>query len=111
MRQAFKLGLLGLAACLLAALSACGSLAPDYHAPKANAPAQWQEAPTEPGWQAAEPRDSEAKGAWWKIFNDPVLNALADATLAHNPSLAQAQFRLERPILLILPPRLRLSKV
>ena len=96
MRQAFKLGLLGLAACLLAALSACSSLAPEYQAPKANAPAQWQEAPTEPGWQAAEPRDSEAKGAWWKIFNDPVLNALADATLAHNPSLAQAQFRLDQ---------------
>ena len=85
--------------CLLASLSACSSLAPEYHPPSTSAPAHWQNesaAPAEPGWQVAQPSDAQAKGDWWKLFNDPVLNQLTQAALAHNPTLAQAQSRLDQ---------------
>jgi len=57
----------------LALLSAC-AVGPDYVKPPVDIPAAYKELPQE--WKPATPRDDEARGEWWKIYNDPVLNAL-----------------------------------
>ncbi|MBV8620534.1 MAG: efflux transporter outer membrane subunit [Curvibacter sp.] len=77
----------------LLALTACGTVGPDYQRPSVETPAQWK---TEPGWQPAHPRDAELKGRWWRIFDDARLDRLEEAALTHSPTLAQAQARLDQ---------------
>ncbi|GBQ14405.1 efflux transporter outer membrane subunit [Swaminathania salitolerans] len=75
---------------LLAAtlLSGC-DLAPRYEAPHFIYP---------DGWSGkgvlvdGKPADAVPKGKWWKVFNDPTLDALEEKMLASNPDLqAQAE--------------------
>lgn len=83
-----------LPAALLSALllAACAG-APPYQRPTAEVPAQWRaEAP----WRTAAPRDDERKGAWWRLFDDPALDALQQRALQHNQSVAAARARLEQ---------------
>ena len=76
-----------LAAALLAtALSGC-NLAPHYRPPTTvPIPAQFKEAP---GWSAATPSDAVAKGEWWLLWGDPVLDALEAKVEASNQNVAQ----------------------
>lgn len=53
-------------------LTGC-NLAPKYHTPAFTLPENYKEAP---GWAEAEPSDAIARGEWWLLFNDPVLNEL-----------------------------------
>ena len=70
------------------ALSAC-DLAPDYFRPvTATIPATFKEAP---GWRVAAPSDAVARGEWWALFDDPVLNALEAKVLISNQNLAAAK--------------------
>jgi NodT family efflux transporter outer membrane factor (OMF) lipoprotein len=75
----------------LALLAAC-SVGPDYVRPEAAKPATFKEAE---GWKQAEPRDSEIRGTWWEMYEDPLLNDLAKQVDISNQTLAQAeaQFR------------------
>ena len=89
-----------LAAVALAALTlAAGcTVGPRYQRPAATAPTtsvptSWK---TEPPWQPAAPKDELPKGAWWKLFNDPVLDDYEQQLLAANQSLAVAQDRLSQ---------------
>ena len=76
-----------LAAALLATLLAGCNLAPNYRPPTtAPIPAQFKEAP---GWSAATPSDAVAKGEWWLLFNDPVLDGLERKVEASNQNVAQ----------------------
>ncbi len=76
-----------LAAALVVAAAGC-SLVPTYQRPALHIPAEFKEAPA--GWHAAAPADEQARGEWWRAFNDPVLDGLeADAT-AHNQTVAAA---------------------
>lgn len=75
---------IGLAAALL---SAC-SLSPTYKTPQMELPANFKE---EPGWRAAAPADDVARGEWWKLFDDPVLNDLQQQVLVSNQNLAAAK--------------------
>ena len=61
---------------LAAALAGC-SLAPAYRPPMTPVPAAYKEiAPVAPaGWTEARPADL-ARGAWWAVFRDPVLDGL-----------------------------------
>jgi len=68
-------------------LSGC-SLAPHYSRPAQPIPASFKE---EPGWRVARPADDVAKGEWWKLFNDPVLDALEARVLVSNQNLAAAE--------------------
>jgi len=76
------------------ALSAC-TVGPDYAgapqvAPGAVQAASFVRAPAAgPGVVA-----TRAPNQWWLALNDPQLNALIDAALAHNPNLHAAQARL-----------------
>ncbi|MND34773.1 Antibiotic efflux pump outer membrane protein ArpC precursor [compost metagenome] len=71
---------------ILAALQGC-SLAPVYHAPSVNLPAHYAE--QAPGWRMVKPED-QVPSAWWRLFKDPVLDALQDRLMQANPDLTAA---------------------
>jgi len=71
---------------LILALAGC-SFAPPYQRPGTVTPAAFKEAP---GWAAATPADAVAKGQWWLLFNDPVLNDLESKVAVNNQNVAAA---------------------
>ncbi len=78
------------AAWLAAAISlgGCASVGPDYQRPQAPAPSAYRE----PGpWREAAPSDDAERGAWWSVFNDPVLDGLERRVLVSNQNLAAAE--------------------
>ncbi len=73
---------------LIALLSGC-SFAPAYHVPTSAAPpAAFR---IDPGWAPAQPADAVAKGAWWRLFDDPALDALEERLVVTNQNLAAAR--------------------
>ena len=76
----------------LLALGACTALAPSQplDAPTA---AKFLEPP--PGWMAAAPADTLARGPWWTLFNDPVLDDLAPKVAVSNQTVAAAAAAVE----------------
>jgi multidrug efflux system outer membrane protein len=81
---------LGLCALLLAAGCTVG---PDYERPAADAPSTWKE---NGPWKVAAPKDALAKGAWWELFGDPILNDLEAKAAAANPDLKAAVARVSQ---------------
>ncbi|MES2317851.1 MAG: efflux transporter outer membrane subunit [Pseudomonadota bacterium] len=79
----FRLLPLALAASMLAACA----VGPDYKVPSTPAPAAFKEAA---GWIPAAPADTLERGAWWTLFNDPVLNQLAQQVEVSNQNVAAA---------------------
>ncbi|WP_303543816.1 efflux transporter outer membrane subunit [Sphingomonas natans] len=73
-----------MSATLILALSSC-SMAPAYKPPAMASTASFKEAP---GWQPARPADDVAKGEWWKLFADPVLDGLEAKVAASNQNVA-----------------------
>ncbi len=47
-------------------------------------------------WRPAKPADGEAKGEWWKVFNDPGLNRLQAMLTAESPTLEAALRRVDQ---------------
>ena len=45
-------------------------------------------------WKVAQPADRKARGPWWKIFRDPILNQLEEQTIAANQDLRIAAARI-----------------
>lgn len=78
----YRLGLLG---CLIL-LNGC-DLAPHYEPTHYALPDNWQGVSP---FHIAHPQDQIPKGAWWKIFNDPVLNQLESQLDKNNPDLQAA---------------------
>ena len=70
---------------LAAALLAGCSLAPHYDRPTVAIPPAFKEAP---GWTAATPSDAVAKGEWWRLFGDPVLDGLEARVAVSNQNVA-----------------------
>lgn len=70
-------------------LSAC-TVGPDYHRPGALVPAQYKEARPQPGWKLGQPNDTISRGAWWAIYNDPVLDGLERRIDISNQNLKAA---------------------
>ena len=52
------------------------------------------------GWKVAQPQDSRIPEQWWKIYNDPTLNSLAEQVAVSNLTVAaaEAQFRQARAL-------------
>jgi multidrug efflux system outer membrane protein len=75
--------------CLLLALCSC-TVGPEHRKPNVTelTPADWR-------WKLAEPKDAAPKGAWWKIFNDPVLDELETNAMARNQDLRAAVARVD----------------
>ncbi len=79
-------------------LTGC-TVGPKYHAPVMQAPTAYKESPEnfqnsdsnagqKPGpWTVAQPQDTQLRGEWWKIFNDPELNALEDQLNINNQNI------------------------
>lgn len=72
-------------------LSGC-AVGPDYVRPSLDMPDQYKRQITEPaeGWKKAEPADDQAKGMWWSIFNDKVLDDLMQQLLENNQNIQVA---------------------
>ena len=80
-------------------LSGC-MVGPKYVKPTAPLAPEYKEAPpnavvNDADWQKALPADAAQRGAWWVIFNDPVLDALEPRIATDNQDLkaAEARFR------------------
>ena len=71
----------------LVLLSGC-MVGPNYVKPTTQIPAAYKETGN---WKKAQPQDSMVRGAWWKIFNDPRLDALEEQVNISNQNIAQAQ--------------------
>jgi outer membrane protein, multidrug efflux system len=70
------------------------TVGPNYERPKADVPPAFKEAPP-PGWKEAQPRDEIAKGNWWVVFEDPVLDGLEQQATSANQSLKAAVERVD----------------
>jgi NodT family efflux transporter outer membrane factor (OMF) lipoprotein len=81
-----------LAAAALLALGACTALAPTD---KVDTPTSAQYLETPPGWMTAAPADTLARGPWWTLFNDPVLDQLAPKVQVSNQNVAAAAAAVE----------------
>jgi NodT family efflux transporter outer membrane factor (OMF) lipoprotein len=82
---------LAIVACLLAGCL----LSPKYHVPSTEVPAEYKElTPADfsstDGWKVAQPKDAVLRGKWWKIFNDPQLDALEDKVDISNQTIVAA---------------------
>jgi NodT family efflux transporter outer membrane factor (OMF) lipoprotein len=78
---------------LLLISNAC-MIGPKYHRPDIRAPPAFkEELPS--GWKEAQPNDGAVRGQWWKVYNDPRLDALEDQVSISNQNVlaAEAQFR------------------
>lgn len=96
-RAAFVRGSVVLGVALLA--GCVHPVGPDYHgppAPEAPDPARFKGAAADQArrWKIAEPKDMDARGAWWEVFGDPDLNQLEAAATANNQNLRLALARL-----------------
>ena len=76
---------------LVLLVSGC-MVGPDYHRPSQPLPLAFKEAK---GWQQAQPQDSEQKGEWWQVYQDPQLNQLLSQVALSNQNVAmyEAQYR------------------
>ncbi|AOK57720.1 RND transporter [Burkholderia ubonensis] len=68
-------------------LAGC-AVGPDYHRPDTPMPAAFKEAPA--GWKVAQPADGADRGAWWRVYGDPQLDALIDKLNVSNQTIAQS---------------------
>lgn len=78
--------------CLALVLGAC-NLAPDYHPPLVEVPANYKEAGP---WRPAAPSDDAPRGAWWARFGDPTLDKLEPRIETANPDLAATVARYDQ---------------
>ena len=72
---------------LSTALAAC-AVGPNYKRPVVTTTPAFTEAE---GWTPARPADGVAKGAWWSVFGDPVLDGLEQKVEVSNQNLAAAE--------------------
>jgi len=67
-------------------LAAC-STTPPQPPVKLNVPAAFAE---NQGWMPGNPQDAAPRGAWWQVYNDPVLDQLEQQVAQANQSLQAA---------------------
>lgn len=80
-------------AAMLALSTACTTIGTDYKRPPTAVPANYKEVVP---WREAVPQDAVAKGAWWEVFGDAVLNDLQARAHAGSPRLQIAAARVEQ---------------
>jgi NodT family efflux transporter outer membrane factor (OMF) lipoprotein len=79
-----------LAAASTALLLAACSFTPRENATPPTLPPAWSQAAPAAGWQSAEQARDWAAGAWWRLFEDPVLDGLMARVDVGNQNLAVA---------------------
>ena len=80
-----------LVATTCALLGAC-AVGPNYKRPAFDATAAYKE---QDGWKPSEPNDALDRGAWWEIYNDPVLNGLEAQINISNQNVLSAAASVE----------------
>lgn len=88
----------------IAALSLAGCMVgPQYKRPAAAVAPSFKETPpsattANDGWKPGEPSDQKLRGDWWRLFQDPQLDALEAQVNGANQTLkaAEANFRVAR---------------
>ena len=77
-------------------MPAC-AIGPKYMRPETPAPQTYREAPPS-GWTAAQPNEAAVRGQWWRIFDEPALDALEDDVNISNQNVLadEAQYRAAR---------------
>ncbi|MFM0736079.1 efflux transporter outer membrane subunit [Paraburkholderia xenovorans] len=93
-----------LSAISLAILLGGCTVGPDFHAPKADVPAQWHDAQTTnvtaataasaPTVASVPTLDTDPDPHWWRNFNDPTLDALVERATRGNLDLQEAVLRI-----------------
>ena len=78
---------LGMVTGVLPLVTAC-TVGPNYVRPTVAAHATYKEMD---GWKVAQPKDETLRGAWWEIFQDPLLNNLEERVNISNQNLAAAE--------------------
>jgi NodT family efflux transporter outer membrane factor (OMF) lipoprotein len=83
-----------IAAAFVLIVTGC-TVGPDYQRPAtAIPPHSFKEAPppNPPNgtWKQAQPSDTQLRGKWWQLYNDPKLNALQEKVAVSNQTLAAA---------------------
>jgi outer membrane protein, multidrug efflux system len=78
-------------ACMLA--PGCMTVGQDYQKPREALPASFKESGP---WKEAAPGDLIARGEWWQIFGDPVLDQLEAEARRNSPRLQLAMARVEQ---------------
>jgi NodT family efflux transporter outer membrane factor (OMF) lipoprotein len=79
----------GLLAAAIVGVAGC-SVGPDYQRPGAPVPAAFKEAPPA-GWKLGTPADAMDKGAWWVVYDDPLLDRLEREVNVSNQTLKEAE--------------------
>jgi NodT family efflux transporter outer membrane factor (OMF) lipoprotein len=74
------------ALCAVTLLGGC-AVGPDFKRPEVTMPAAYKE---NAGWKTAQPSDGLSRGAWWEVFNDPLLNQLEAKVDTSNQTIAEA---------------------
>ena len=82
----------------LGLLTACVSVGPNYHRPAVETPPTFKEAQ---GWKVAEPRDTQARGNWWDIYNDATLDGLLRQVQVSNQNVVVAEARYRQAMALV----------
>lgn len=87
----------------MAALLASCTVGPKYTKPSVPSAPAYSEQPPDSykemnGWKPAQPGDSNLRGKWWELYEDPQLNALEEQVPVANQTLkvAEANFRQAR---------------
>src|SRR5690606_7175746 len=97
MIQRLRLHVTGLAMALFLAGCAVG---PAYDRPDVDLPDAFKEASLSPEaakqWKMAQPADALARGRWWEIFKDPMLDTLEEQALSANQDLKVAAARVRQ---------------
>jgi len=84
-----------LAAAIATLLSACGTVGPDFVAPKGVDTPAWRHAAEAGNAGAAQASDTaRLPAAWWTVFNDATLSQLETRALHDNPNVRAAAQRL-----------------
>lgn len=74
----------------------CAAVGPTYVRPAVAVPPAYKEAARATGpWQPAQPQEQASRGAWWTVYGDPQLNALASQVEVNNQNIKvlEAQYR------------------
>ena len=69
-------------------LVGCANLAPTYEVPVVDTPVAFKEG--KGVWVQATPADTLERGPWWELFDDPLLNALAQQVEISNQNVVAA---------------------
>jgi multidrug efflux system outer membrane protein len=81
---------------LIAALVLAGCAAPAFQQPAVDVPSGFKEAAEDGKWKPAQPAEAQARGEWWKAFNDATLDRLINEAAAANANLAVATARVKQ---------------